>query len=193
MPRETNGETAAAKIDEAREKWGEAYTITAGEPSNAVGVSLADFHAYMPMHNYIFAPTREMWPAASVNARIPPVGSGSEKINPNLWLDQNNAVEQMTWAPGLPMIILDRLISEGGWIDRNDVRCFNLYRPPTIIPGDAGEAGRWLDHINRVFADDAEHLIHGWPTGCSIRKRRSTMPSCLAAVRVSARTRSSSP
>jgi hypothetical protein len=57
------------------------------------------------------------------------------------------------------MIILDRLISEGGWIDRNDVRCFNLYRPPTIIPGDAGEAGRWLDHINRVFPDDAEHLI----------------------------------
>lgn len=34
------------------------------------GVSLEDFFAYMPMHNYIFEPSRELWPAASVNARI---------------------------------------------------------------------------------------------------------------------------
>ncbi len=37
------------------------------------GISLNDFHAYMPMHSYIYAPTRDMWPVASVNARIPPV------------------------------------------------------------------------------------------------------------------------
>jgi hypothetical protein len=37
------------------------------------GVSLKDFHAYMPMHNYIFAPSREVWPATSVNARVLPV------------------------------------------------------------------------------------------------------------------------
>ena len=37
------------------------------------GVSLADFFAYMPMHSYIFAPTNEMWPATSVNARLPPM------------------------------------------------------------------------------------------------------------------------
>src|ERR1035437_4362107 len=33
-------------------------------------VSLADFYAYMPMHNYIFTPSRDMWPASSVNARL---------------------------------------------------------------------------------------------------------------------------
>jgi 5S rRNA maturation endonuclease (ribonuclease M5) len=37
------------------------------------GVSLDDFHAYMPQHNYIYVPSREPWPATSVNARIPPV------------------------------------------------------------------------------------------------------------------------
>src|SRR5262249_32027467 len=37
------------------------------------GVSLEDFYAYMPQHNYIYVPSREPWPAASVNARIPPV------------------------------------------------------------------------------------------------------------------------
>ena len=34
------------------------------------GVSLDDFNAYMPMHNYIYMPTREAWPASSVDARI---------------------------------------------------------------------------------------------------------------------------
>ena len=34
------------------------------------------------------------------------------------WLDRNQPVEQMTWAPGEPMLIRDRLISEGGWIER---------------------------------------------------------------------------
>ena len=71
----------------------------------------------------------------------------------------NRPVEQMTWAPGLPMIIRDRLISGGGWIERKGVSCFNLYRPPTIKPGNAAEAGPWLEHVHKVFPDDAEHII----------------------------------
>jgi hypothetical protein len=41
------------------------------EDSTAVG--LDDFYAFMPMHNYIFAPTRDTWPGSSVNARVAPV------------------------------------------------------------------------------------------------------------------------
>ncbi len=52
---------------------GMSYTLESGAD---VGVKLEDFYAYMPMHNYIFAPSREPWPAASVNARIPPVVIG---------------------------------------------------------------------------------------------------------------------
>src|SRR5258707_2412586 len=37
------------------------------------GVSLDDFRAYMPMHAYIYTPTRELWPAGSVNPRVPPI------------------------------------------------------------------------------------------------------------------------
>ena len=49
-----------------------------GTRSNAAGhtddgVSLEDFCAYMPMHSYIFKPTRDLWPASSVNSRIAPV------------------------------------------------------------------------------------------------------------------------
>jgi Family of unknown function (DUF5906) len=121
-------------------------------------VRLDDFVAYMPMHEYIFTPTREMWPASSVNARILPVKNGNKTIPASQWLDQNAPVEQMTWAPGYPTIITDRLILGGGWIERRGVRCFNLYRPPTIKLGDASKAGQWLDHGRMVFGDDAEHI-----------------------------------
>lgn len=75
------------------------------------------------------------------------------------WLDQNKPVEQMTWAPGLPMIIPDRLVSAGGWIDRRGVNCYNLYRPPQIALGYAGMAGPWLDHVNLIYGAQANHLI----------------------------------
>jgi hypothetical protein len=124
------------------------------------GVSLDDFYAYMPTHSYMFAPSREMWPASSVNSRIAPIDIGDEKtIQAAAWLDQNKPVEQMTWAPGLSMLIQNRLISEGGWIERKGVSCFNLYRPPAIVAGDAAKAGPWLNHIRKVFGDDANHIV----------------------------------
>jgi hypothetical protein len=117
---------------------------------------LDDFYAYMPQHNYLYVPTREPWPGSSVNARIPSVDG---KLKASTWLDQNRAIEQMTWAPGQGMLIRGRLIAEGGWIEKDGVTCFNLYRPPTIAPGDAAQAGPWLDHVYKVFGDDAEHII----------------------------------
>ena len=93
------------------------------------GCQLEDFVAYMPTHNYIFKPTRELWPAQSVDARVPPVDDGTGNLIPaSKWLAKHRAVEQMTWAPGYPMEIKDRLISEGGWIDRPGCTVFNLYQ-----------------------------------------------------------------
>jgi hypothetical protein len=59
----------------------------------------------------------------------------------------------------LPQVIEDRLIFEGGWIERPGVRCFNLYCPPRIPPGDPAKARFWLDHVKRVFPDEAEHIF----------------------------------
>jgi phage/plasmid primase-like uncharacterized protein len=138
----------------------------AGDKDEALGVTLADLHAYMPQHCYIFEPTREMWPASSVNARIAPIPDGSDnegkpKRTPaSTWLDRHKPVEQMTWAPGLPTLIRNRLIAEGGWIERDGVTTFNLYRPPTIALGNAAEAGRWFDHVVKVFGDNASHVIY---------------------------------
>ena len=127
------------------------------------GVTLDDFCSYMPAHAYIFTPSRELWPASSVNARVPPVQlkKGKPKtISASAWLDKNRAVEQMTWSPGLPMLVRDRLIADGGWIKRNGVTCFNLYRPPTIDHGSAAKANPWLNHIDKVFGTDAKHILN---------------------------------
>ena len=80
-------------------------------------------------------------------------------IPASAWLDKNSPVEQMTWAPGLPMLIRHRLVSEGGWIDHANVTCFNLYRPPRIQPGDPAKAGKWIDHVKKIYPADAVHII----------------------------------
>lgn len=130
--------------------------LTAGQ-----AVALEDFYAYLPAHTYIFTPTREMWPASSVNSRIPPVGipMREKPIPAATWLDANRAVEQMTWAPGKPMEICDKLIADGGWIERKGVTTFNLYRPAALKPA-AGDIAPWVDHVRYVFGDDATHIIN---------------------------------
>src|SRR4051794_11870473 len=88
-----------------------------------------DFVAYLPQHNYNFLPTREPWPAASVNSQFlggiallddsgQPVLDDDGKpimIKASTWLDQNRPVHQATWVPGAPMIVDDKLVAEGGW------------------------------------------------------------------------------
>lgn len=124
------------------------------------GVTLNDFVAYMPTHSFIYKPTREMWPAASVNARINPISlSNGNTISASAWLDKNCAVEQMTWAPGKPMLIKNRLVSNGGWMVHQGVTCFNLYRPPIDCVGDASKAKHWLDHVEKVYPAEADHII----------------------------------
>jgi hypothetical protein len=156
----------------------------------SAGVTLNDFYALMTTHSYIFVPSRELWPASSVNTRIPsqpelkngkpklkkqPVRKDGKLVKKNgktvmekvevlqpasVWLDQNHPVEQMTWAPGFNMIIEDRLISEGGWIKREGVATFNMYRPPSIKLGDAKKAERWIDLVKTVYPTDAEEIFN---------------------------------
>jgi hypothetical protein len=129
-------------------------------PESGEGVRLGDFWAYMPMHQYIWSPSRDLWPASSVNARIPDVpGEDGKPMRAAAWLDKFQPVEQLTWWPGEPMIIENRLISHGGWIDRPGVRVFNQYRPPMITLGDPAMAARWIEHVHHVFPDYATHII----------------------------------
>jgi hypothetical protein len=126
------------------------------EMTSEDGITVDDFVAYMQSHRYIYTPTGDMWPAASVNARCT---SPSSDLAAATWLDQNRPVEQMIWAPGEPMLIADRHVSDGGWIEKQGVTTFNLYRPPLPRDGDPSQAGKWIAHIDRLYGIDAAHHI----------------------------------
>jgi hypothetical protein len=136
------------------------------------GHALSDFRAYLPDHKYIFMPTGELWPSTSVNAVLDPqplLGADGKpmpdkngepkRIPANQWLDRNKAVQQMTWVPGRPQIVEDALVREGGFIARPGNAVYNLYREPNPLQGDAFEAKPWIDHLRRVYPDDADHFI----------------------------------
>ncbi len=129
------------------------------DPDLECAITLADFVSYAPSRGYIFIPTREIWPGASVNSRVPRVDELKKEISATGWLDKNRSVEQMTWAPGMQMLIRDFLVADGGWIERKGVTCFNLYRPPTIIRGTARNAQRWIEHVNKIYPVDATHIV----------------------------------
>lgn len=114
-----------------------------------------DFWSYLPQHSYIYVPTRELWPKASIDAILPRI----DEMKPSRWLDQNRAVSQMTWAPGHGTIIADFVVAEGGWINRPGERVFNLYLPPTIEHGDAAFAKHWIDHVHKIYPDEADEII----------------------------------
>jgi hypothetical protein len=135
-------------------------------------VLLEDFFAYMPQHRFVFAPTGQLWPGKSVNERIGLLVPNDKDGNPVLdddgkpkliaaaaWLAQNKPVECMTWAPGEPMHIRDRLMVEGGWVERPGDSSFNQYHPPTIKPGNAAAARLWLDHVKLIYPEDHQHIV----------------------------------
>jgi hypothetical protein len=39
------------------------------------------------------------------------------------------------------------------------VTTLNLYKPPTVVPGDRKLAGRWLDLVKKLFPDDHERIV----------------------------------
>lgn len=137
------GEVIAAELERNREE-------LAKQPR-----SLDDFYAYLPLHKYIFRPTREMWPSSSINSVLP---IAADKETPAQWLDRNRAVDQMTWAPGEPELIEDRVMVNGGWNPKSGARCFNLYLPSSLVLGDATQARPWLELGKKIYPDDFSHI-----------------------------------
>ncbi|MBR1193973.1 primase-helicase family protein [Bradyrhizobium sp. AUGA SZCCT0160] len=130
-------------------------------PAEAESVRLEDFHAHMPSHAYLFTPTRELWPAASVNGRIRewPTNPGTMKaMKPSDWLDAHRPIEQMAWHPAEPELIEGRVMQINGWADHAGAKVFNLYRAPAVINGDARRADKWREHLRTVYAAEADHI-----------------------------------
>ena len=148
--------------------------VSVTPPGEGSGVNLEDFLAHLPSGAFIFTPCRETWVASSINTLFPKrprldKKTGQPKLNskgkvimlsPTDWLIENQAVTQMTWAPGEPMEIRDRMVVDGGWIKRKDMKCLNMYRPARAELGDANAAGLWIDHVHKLFVpNEADHTI----------------------------------
>ncbi|MGF6467603.1 primase-helicase family protein [Paraburkholderia youngii] len=124
------------------------------------GYSYNDFYAYMPSHKYLHVPTGELWPASSVNAKLPPMEVGDEVyVKANAWLDEHRAVMQIVWMPGEPQIIEDRVMQAAGWQAHAGAHSFNLYVPPPPSAGDATKAGAWLGHLERLYPNDWSYIV----------------------------------
>ena len=135
---------------------------------------VSDFVSHMVAQKFIYLSTGDLWPAASVNARVPPCEVVNDLGNPILnsagkplfipasdWLSSHVPVEQMTFAPGEPKIIRDKLMLESGWSLQPGAAAFNIYRPPPPLPlgADSTKAGRWLDHIALLYPEEGAHII----------------------------------
>jgi hypothetical protein len=146
------------------------------------GPSLDDFQAYLPTHAYVFIPTGAIWAASGVNAALRPVAvvdkagkpvlipskkkdaDGKTVMEPKTvlatsWLDRHHPTHHMTWAPGHPPLVKNRLIIEGEWITRNKIHTLNFYRAPIVLPGDPAKAGRWVELVKKVFPNEYERII----------------------------------
>jgi len=124
------------------------------------GAKLTDFYAHLPGHNYLFIPTRELWPAASVNSCVHPwpVGENEKDIAPAAWLDKHRSIVQMAWHPAEPELVRNRVLQGSGWVRHADATVFNLYRPPVVRSGNAEQVGPWRDHVRRVYPEDANQI-----------------------------------
>lgn len=115
------------------------------------------FYAYLPSHQYIERTTRQLFPSPSVDG--PLRGLLVEGLKPSAWLDKFRAVHQMTWDPDKGEVVKGQIVDEGGWIKAPGMQVYNLYRAPRILPGDPDKAQPWLDHLARVYPNDATHII----------------------------------
>lgn len=136
-------------------------------------ISVENFYAHLPSHDYIFVPTRDHWPAASVDAVVPrqpltdalgqPIldsQGNPKKIKASAWLDRNRSVVQIVWAPGNDRVIKNKVLQEGGWKEERGSSAFNRYFSAPLVRGDAVRAGPWLDHCDKLLGETGrEHLV----------------------------------
>jgi hypothetical protein len=120
--------------------------------------SYADFVAYLPERTYVFLPTRHSWSPQAINSILPKIGGNL----PAEVLDNTSATHCATWFPGQPTVIKDHLVLDGEFVHDPGKATLNLYKPPRLMgfEGDPTKAGRWVDHVFKLYGDDADHLLN---------------------------------
>jgi len=137
-----------------------AHVKTFYDPGNRKRIE--DFWAYLPVSStYLYVRNKEKWTGGNLNLLIPPVEvPGREKPMPATeYLTRYRGVEGITWWPGRPDVLEDTLVTEAGLKRSPGDRTFNRYHAPILEPGDPAKAGPWLDLVNRLYPEEADHLL----------------------------------
>ena len=81
-----------------------------------------DFIAYLPRACYVYLPTREPWPAESVNVCVPKVRAGKREMAASTWLSKNRAARQISLGAGAADAdSLIACVQDGGWVEKKGV------------------------------------------------------------------------
>ena len=181
-PATSSAEFSALLADFADEAKASGIEAPGFRSKDRARLTVEDFYAFLPTHQYIFRHTGELWLAAGVNAALGKVKVGTERVKlkkaekadadgpdefrdedvlipASLWLDTHRPVAQMSWVPGAPQIITGEITIEGGIKAVAGASIFNLYIPPVRRPGHAEAAGKWLWLVHEVYPDHADHII----------------------------------
>ena len=137
------------------------HVIDLAVPRREAQARFEDFYAFLPDENLIYVPTGDLWPAAPVNGKVmvEPIDPATGKlIKPADYLDRFRAVDQMTWHPGFPQIIKDRLVQGGGWMPHLGSTVFNHFRPANFIGGNPDGAEPWREHLAVIYPNEARHI-----------------------------------
>jgi hypothetical protein len=157
--------------DGFEDQFGEIPDHQAATPS-AAEWKLEDFCSYAPSRTCIYLPCKAPWPNTSVDERIAPQPLLDPNGNPvlnskgkavmipaSVWLAKHRSIESLTWDPGEPEFIRDKLAVDTGWVPKPGATTLNTYRPPTLDLGDPTKATRWIEHWRTIYPDDADHII----------------------------------
>jgi hypothetical protein len=134
-------------------------------------VDYEDFVVLGPSRSCLYLPSRTPWPNESVNEWLPRRPKRDARGNlvrrkgkvvmqpPVGWLLEHRRVAAMSWSPGDPEFIRDRLPVDAGWVHKEGAITCNTYRAPIIRPGNPAGAKRWVDHWHRIYPGEANHCI----------------------------------
>jgi hypothetical protein len=107
----------------------------------------------LDQNRYLYAPSRSFIEKAAVARQL-----GNE---PAMAVERERVCSNITWMPGEPAYIADKIFVDGELEDFPGNNLFNMYKPPRPLSenADPDKAAFWLDLGKHIFGDDLDRLL----------------------------------
>ena len=107
----------------------------------------------LDQNRFLYAPSRSFVEKAAVARQL-----GNE---PAAAVERERVCSNITWIPGGPPYLADKVVVDGELEDFPGNNLFNMYKPPRPLSdkADPAKADFWLDLGRHIFGDDLERLL----------------------------------